>query len=80
MTTQPSSPPPQTDDELRARFRDLMASAARVKMDRDEALDMIAIAAELGSRGYKLNTDETDWLRNEMFKNWKDEYPDDTAD
>ena len=68
MTPAPVPPPP---DAVRYRRRlaqvyrnvwfTLMETADDLRLDRESALNLTEVVAQLTSMGYTLNSDETDW-------------------
>ncbi|MCA9331212.1 hypothetical protein KC957_04115 [Candidatus Saccharibacteria bacterium] len=49
-------------EQLRWKYKDLIKKQQEGSFDKEDALDLLVVISELGSMGYILNEDETDWL------------------
>lgn len=54
---------PALSDELRARYRALMKKQDDGTFDKDDALEFMVTISTLGRIGFKLNQDESDWVK-----------------
>lgn len=52
-----------TDEQLRAEYKRLIAAQRAGTFTGADAAHMLAVCAELGSRGYRLTENEEDWER-----------------
>lgn len=52
-----------SDGELKARYTALREAQQDGTIDRDGALDMLAILGALADRGWRLSDDETTWVQ-----------------
>ena len=61
----------RTTDDLRAMYRDLDKKSHTETFTQDEVAMLLVVCVELGSRGYKLNDDESGWIPKDQPGIWQ---------